>query len=393
MQAILLTSLDSSYIFDIEILHLDPGRAGCTGNQARTSLDRKALSMSINASLPVAIIGAGPVGLAAAAQLATRNTPFVVLESGAEAGSAIREWGHVRLFSPWQYNVDSAARCLLEDSGWREPDPNAYPTGKELVDGYLAPLAATDRLAPHVRYDQRVTAISRDIVDKMKDTDRADRPFVLQTITSNGDEDDVHARAVIDASGTWTEPNPIGANGLHVPGERALSDVIAYGIPDVLDTARDRYEGKRVMVLGSGHSAFNALADLATLANEAPETRIFWAIRRSSPGNLFGGGDDDSLPERGALGTRIRDLANAGVVTQLTNVHIIRLRRTGDGIDDRSERTLLRHGPPARVSGAQPRRTGLLRCGHEELWSRADLPHAHRLRAGQVDRQRPHGGF
>lgn len=289
--------------------------------------------MPVSTSLPVAIVGAGPVGLAAASHLAIRNEPFVILEAGTEAGASIRNWGHVRLFSPWIYNIDSAARSILDGSGWEEPDPEAFPTGNELVDAYLAPLAAHDRIAPHIRYDQRVTAISRDIVDKMKDTDRADRPFVLQTITSDGEEDDVHARAVIDASGTWTEPNPIGANGLHVPGERGLSDVISYGIPDILGTARDRYAGKRVLVLGSGHSAFNALADLAVLAHTAPETQILWAIRRSSTGDLFGGGANDSLPARGALGARIRELTNTGAVTQLTNVRVIRLRRTDEGIN------------------------------------------------------------
>ena len=49
-------------------------------------------------SLSVAIVGAGPVGLTAAAHLAARHQPFIVLEAGAEVGAAVREWGHVTMF-------------------------------------------------------------------------------------------------------------------------------------------------------------------------------------------------------------------------------------------------------------------------------------------------------
>ncbi len=288
--------------------------------------------MSSNTHLPVAIIGAGPVGLAAAAHLATRNEPFVVLEAGPAAGAAIREWGHVQLFSPWRYSIDQSARALLDTTDWREPDPEAYPSGHELVDAYLTPLAQHERIAPHIRYGQRVTAMSRDIVDKMKDTDRAARPFVLQTVAASGDEDHLLARAVIDASGTWSEPNPIGANGLPVPGERALAGHIAYGIPDIRGTARDRYAGKRVLVVGSGHSAFNALDDLAAVATEDPVTNIHWAIRRPSAGQIFGGGEADALPARGALGQRIRALTERGTVSVHTGARITGLRQTSDGI-------------------------------------------------------------
>ncbi|WP_435867134.1 FAD-dependent oxidoreductase [Streptosporangium canum] len=63
-----------------------------------------------NAELPVALIGAGPIGLAAAAHLVERGLPFILFEAGAEAGTSVRQWGHVHLFSPWRYNTDAAAR-------------------------------------------------------------------------------------------------------------------------------------------------------------------------------------------------------------------------------------------------------------------------------------------
>src|SRR5690349_15929215 len=82
---------------------------------------------------PVAIIGAGPVGLAAAANLVERGIDFVVYESGDGVGSSIRQWGHTGLFSPWKHVVDPASRRLLETTGWELPSPDALPTGDELV--------------------------------------------------------------------------------------------------------------------------------------------------------------------------------------------------------------------------------------------------------------------
>ena len=107
---------------------------------------------------------------------------------------------------------------------------------------------------------------------------------------------------MIDASGTYATPNPLGASGLPALGERAHRDRIFYGIPDVLGAHRARYAGRRVLVAGSGHSAFNALLDLVQLAESEPGTTITWVVRRAKLGGLFGGGDDDELPERGRLG-------------------------------------------------------------------------------------------
>ena len=103
------------------------------------------------ASLPVVVIGAGPVGLAAAAHLVQQGLEPIVLEQGDQVGAAIRDWGQVRLFSPWRYDIDSAARRLLEPTGWTEPDLDQLPTGAELVERYLAPLAANPELASRIR--------------------------------------------------------------------------------------------------------------------------------------------------------------------------------------------------------------------------------------------------
>ena len=283
-------------------------------------------------NLPVAVIGAGPVGLAATAHLLRRGEQPLVFEAGETVGASVLAWGHVRLFSPWGFNVDPAAAALLEETGWTAPDANVLPTGRELVEQYLVPLARHPRLAPAIRLGTRVLSVSRPGYDKLKSPGRADAPFVLHVRAADGSEDLGAARAVIDASGTWTGPNPVGGNGAPALGEAALSDRIAYGIPDVLSADRARYAGRRILVVGSGHSAFNALLDLVALAEVEPATRIWWAIRRPDALGLFGGGSNDQLAARGALGTHAREIVEREQVTLLTGVPIDRLQTTPDGI-------------------------------------------------------------
>jgi thioredoxin reductase len=267
--------------------------------------------------LPVVVIGAGPVGLAAAAHVLSRSLTPLVLEAGASAGAGIRKWGHVRMFSPWRYNVDATATALLERRGWVRPDGDAYPTGHDLVDHYLEPLAALPELAPHVRFNARVVAVSRVDHDLMKDADRAAAPFLVRVTGPDG-ERDILAQAVIDASGTIETPGALGASGLPARGERAAVDRIFYGIPDVLGVHRDRYRGRRVLVLGSGHSALNALLDLAQLAEQDATTHVTWAVRRPSLGSLLGGARADQLEERGKLGARVRRLLDGGRLKLVT---------------------------------------------------------------------------
>lgn len=288
-------------------------------------------------ALPVVIIGAGPIGLAAAAHLVDEGQRPLVLEAGVQVGTSIRAWGHVRLFSPWRYLIDTAARTLLERHDWIAPDLEGYPTGQELVDRYLEPLAATPNLAASIRFDQRVVSVTRQGMDKMKTPGREAVPFMLTVRSAAGQEERILARAVIDASGTWQTPNPLGASGVPAQGEAALAERIFYGIPDVLATHRARYAGRRVLVVGSGHSAFNVLLDLAHLAQEEPNTQLIWAIRRATLGQLFGGGDEDALPARGALGLRMQQLVDTGRLRLVTGFQTASLTRTEEGIIVRSE--------------------------------------------------------
>jgi thioredoxin reductase len=289
---------------------------------------------SITPATPVAIIGGGPVGLAAAAHLAERGLPFLVLEAGPEAGHSVLSWGHVQLFSPWRYSLDKAALRLLEPTGWQAPDPESYPTGRALVEQYLAPLASHPAIAPHLRLGRRVVAITREGVDKLSNAGREKAPFLLHVERADGGEELVRAGAVIDASGTYGTPNPLGAGGLPAIGERAATASTFYGIPDVLGAHRERYAGRRVLVAGSGHSAFNALLDLAALADEAPGTAITWVVRRGDErmGQAYGGGSNDALPARGELGQRIRALVDRGIVRLVTGWRTDRVERTPEGL-------------------------------------------------------------
>jgi thioredoxin reductase len=282
-------------------------------------------------TLPVVIIGAGPVGLAAAAHVLSRNLTPLVLETGDAVAAGIRRWAHVRMFSPWKFNVDAAAADLLTRHGWTVPDADDYPTGGELVARYLEPLAGTPELSPHIRVKTRVTAVARRDYDLMKDGARADAPFVVRVMSEAGEEE-ILAKAVIDASGTIETPGPLGASGLPALGERSLADRIFYGIPDVLGTLRQRYAGRRVLVVGSGHSALNGLLDLAHLAEVEPGTRIVWAIRRPTLGQLLGGARNDQLEERGKLGARVRRLLNEKRLELLTGFRIEGLMSTENGI-------------------------------------------------------------
>lgn len=286
----------------------------------------------------IAVVGAGPVGLAAAAHLLERGLRPLVLEASAATGAHVRDWGHVRLFSPWRYDVDHAAARLLERHGWRAPDPDGLPTGAELYDAYLRPLAEVPDLQPHLRLGRRVVAISRIGVDKIRTAGRRDAPFEIRTVDAAGHPERFVARAVIDATGTWGSPNPVGVAGLPADGEPESAGRIHYGIPDVLGRDRATYAGASTLVVGAGHSAANSILALAELARSSPGTSITWATRGSNLARVFGGGAADGLPARGQLGAELRALVDAGRLTMLLDLGIEAIVPDGDRLRVRARR-------------------------------------------------------
>ena len=311
-------------------------------------------------ALPVTVIGGGPVGLAAAAHLVGRGVPVKLYEAGPTVGANIRDWRHVRLFTPWRYCVDAASVALLERQGWKQPPAHAFPTGGEIVRDYLEPLAATPALADIVETGARVVAISRLGIDKVVSHGREERPFVVAVKTATGMRRDL-ARAVIDASGTWATPNPLGASGVPADGEATFADRIAYGIPDVLGRDRHLYAGQTTLVVGAGHSAANALLDLARLSDADPTTTSIWSTRSTNLARIYGGGDADQLPARGELGAQTRALVENGRVSLFAGFSIIRIREA-DGrvmIDGETAAGPRSIGPIDRIIAATGQRPDL----------------------------------
>ncbi len=289
--------------------------------------------ISDTTTLPVAVIGAGPTGLAAAANLVERDIEPLIFESGSRVASSMWDWGHVRLFTPWSYLIDPSSQRLLEAAGgWQAPDPDDVPYAKEVVEQYLDQIAELPAIAPYIRLNHKVVAVTRDGHDRMKDGDRDNVPFLIVIETPDGPRRYL-ARAVIDASGTWTTPNPLGAGGVQADGEDTNQSNIRYGMPNVLGRERERYAGKRTLVVGSGHSAIGSVLDLVELAKNEKDTAVAWAIRRTDPTRLWGGAEADELTDRGALHARIYEAVYSGSVSLLTDLSISAVRNHPDGIE------------------------------------------------------------
>jgi thioredoxin reductase len=310
---------------------------------------------------PVAIIGAGPIGLAAAAHLIQRGLPVKIYEAGPSVGANVRSWAHVRLFSPWEYNIDPVARALLKSHGWKEPPGKDLPTGRDLYEAYLKPLAELPPMAAVIETGTRVTAITRQGADKVLSRNRGAKPFVLAVSDGSGRIRRDLAQAILDASGTWTGPNPLGAGGIPAEGEIDHKDFIAYGIPDILGRDRTTYEGRRTLVIGAGHSAANVLLDLARLVEQDPQTSIFWATRGANLMRVYGGGRADQLPARGELGFRLKALVESGQISLVSNFSGTRIRSDRDGIivTDEAAEGIREIGPIHRIVVATGQRPDL----------------------------------
>ena len=283
-------------------------------------------SSKVDGELPVAVLGAGPVGLAAAARLIERGIPFLLLEADKQVAANLLDYGHVRLFSPWQYNVDHTVGKLLEPTGWTALPASELPLAREIVERVLQPFAALPAVASALKLDTRVISISREGFDKVKSAGREKAAFVVRALQA-GQPVELRARAVIDATGTWRTPNPIGANGLAALGEAEAAAQIFYGIPDLQGPLRQRYEGKRTLVVGAGHSAANGLLALADMAKQVPGTRLAWAVRSPALQRVYGGGSADALPARGELGASLRRLRESGALEFFSGLRITEIRR------------------------------------------------------------------
>lgn len=279
---------------------------------------------------PVAIIGAGPIGLAAAANLVERGIDFVIYEAGDSIAESMRKWGHIRLFSPWREVVDPASRRLLEATGWVHPSEEIPPLSHELIAQYLIPLSKLDVISSRIRTGTEVVAVTREGMDRTRTMDREKTPFLLR-VRNGSTVSEVSARAVIDASGTYRSPNSLASTGLEPLGFAEVADRVSHALPDVLGSERGRFAGRHTTVVGAGHSAANTLLNLAALAEKEPTTKITWLIRNASAVRVTTS-EDDGLTARASLGARVNALVDSGVIRVLSQFEIVRLSRAGEAV-------------------------------------------------------------
>lgn len=282
----------------------------------------------MQSKLPVAVVGAGPVGMAAAAHLIKRNIPFILFESGSDVGGNITSWAHVNMFSPWKYNLDKAAKELLVAAAWEHPPDDQVHNGQEFLDLYLRPLASLPEMKPHIHLNSKVVAIGRKNMDKMKDKNRENVPFVIR-VKQDEEYTLFEAKAVIDASGSWLNPNPLGSGGNFAIGELENASHIFYGIPDASKNFEDHYSNQKIAVIGAGHSAINTIFELEKIKDKFPETEINWVLRKQNLKDVYGGQADDQLAARGELGIKIEQLVTSGEVNVYMPFQIEEVRKVG----------------------------------------------------------------
>jgi len=176
----------------------------------------------------------------------------------------------------------------------------------------------------------KVIAITREDKDKMKSVNRQNTPFLIYVETSEGLKT-FRAGAIIDATGTWGNPNPIASHGVFLPEEENLKAMIEYMIPNIEEN-KELYANKKLAVIGGGHSAINTLLQLVKLKQANPDTTITWILRKHRVEAAFGGGSNDELAARGELGQRIASVVEAGLVEVQTPFFIQSIRKTEQGI-------------------------------------------------------------
>ncbi|MCZ6507101.1 MAG: hypothetical protein O7A04_03495 [Acidobacteria bacterium] len=283
----------------------------------------------------LAILGAGPTGIEAALAAADRGWSFELFEASAAVGDNISDWGHVRLFTPWSLNVSPRMRRHLDRAGLPAPDDETCPTGSELRQRVLLPLAASPAMAPNLRLGARVVDISRTGLLKHEEIGTAERgrhAFRLLVRDSTGQEEIVTADTVLDCTGSYSLTNWVGDGGIPAPGETAAARRIFRRVPDLVADADD-WRGLAVLLIGAGYSAQTAVEGLARLAAEDGATKVVWALRSVTPQWQID--PQDPLPERSRLTAAARELAagSSAAVDVRTGVVVERLAEVADGLE------------------------------------------------------------
>ncbi|NNL29999.1 MAG: hypothetical protein HKO77_03205 [Gemmatimonadetes bacterium] len=180
-------------------------------------------------------------------------------------------------------------------------------------------------------YETRVVSVGKSGLLKHEEIGTGARglsPFRVLLAGPDGEEWIEEADLVFDCSGTWGNPNPLGAGGVPAPGE-AGCEAIGRGIPDVVSDPD--LQGRRILVVGGGHSAMTTVRGLGRLAREWPDTHVYWAVRSQSP--TLTANADDPLPLRRALVEEVSALVQgeSPPVELLRGVEVGEVRETEAG--------------------------------------------------------------
>lgn len=265
-----------------------------------------------------AVIGAGPIGLEIALRLVERGYEVTVFEKG-RIGEHIRQWAHVRFFSPLGMNVTSRMREAVNDD---LPSDDSLLTGGEFVSRVLEPLARSAALRDRILAGRRVVSMARSGLGKLGLPNhplRSERSFRLLVEDSEGHESIHEADLVFDASGVYSQANWAGTAGMPASGERTLENRIVRHLRDFDGKDMHRWSGKKILLVGHGHSAANAVVALSHVLKKNPATQLIWAVRsdKTKPVTEV---PDDPLIERG----KIVDAANELAHHPLENMQVLR---------------------------------------------------------------------
>ena len=264
----------------------------------------------------VAVLGAGPVGVEAAL-LALRDGFRVTLYDKGEIGDHLRQWGHVKLFSPFGFNVTSAGTDAIrrEHRDHVLPGPNEFTTGANFREVYLIPLSMTPEIDGAMKAKTEVLAIARQGLfhsDAPEDPRRAQAPFRIHVRDEKKVERFDTADIVLDCTGTYSRHRWAGHGGIPALNERAAEGQIAYGLDDILGAKKAQYANKSVIVIGGGYSAATTVCNLAALAEENSATWVFWLTAAAGKTAPLPRIPNDPFRERDRLAARANGLAARG---------------------------------------------------------------------------------
>ena len=268
--------------------------------------------MAVDTPAKIAILGAGPIGLESALYARVLGYDVTVYEAGSRVANAVRQWGHVRMFTPFGMNRTTLGVSALraQDEGYVPPGDDELLTGREWAARYLEPLSQTDLLADQLRLQTKVLRVGKGEIHKDEmpgHEDRGDWPFRILVRDAAARETIDEADVVIDATGVFAgEARWCGYGGMPAIGEIDLRQRgrIEARLPEVLGRDRGQYAGRHTLLIGAGHSAATNAVALAQLIREGPATRATWITRREGP--AAAGGPitpvaEDRLPERARL--------------------------------------------------------------------------------------------